>query len=196
MQIILKHKNWFELNNIQFPQEGAIRQLKQFVELAWQWNSKINITAAKSKEEIVTRHILDSLTALKCLSNNTQTVLDIGSGGGFPAIPLAITNPLTHFILVERVPKKCAFLNRAKRKLGLTNITVENFDLQDLTLKDKVTFAITRAVRVDSNLKSILISKGIEKIITFTSEKTNSEKTYSYNLIGESKNRYVNLSKL
>ncbi len=187
------YKPWFNENSIPFPQESALRRLSQFVELAWQWNKAINITAAKSKEELITRHILDSLTATD-FCKEEKNILDIGSGGGFPAIPLAIALPLTNFILVERVPKKCAFLNRVKRKLGLNNISVENCDLQDLNLNYNFNTAITRAVRVDKEFLQTLKEKGINTLITFTSEQENSSKKHiKYKLINETNPRFVNL---
>jgi 16S rRNA (guanine(527)-N(7))-methyltransferase RsmG len=186
---------WFSENKIPFPNESALRQLSQFTELISQWNKAINITAAQSKEEVVQRHILDSLTASD-FCKEEKNILDIGSGGGFPAIPLAIVLPLTNFVLVERVPKKCAFLNRVKRKLGLTNITVINCDLEKLNLDFKVCTAITRAVRVDEQFIQTLLSKGFVNLITFTSKKATSEKYLKYKLVLENFYRFVNLNKI
>lgn len=196
MQEISTYQSWFETYQIPYPNKLNSSNLMEYMELVWQWNSKINITAAKSKDELITRHILDSLTGQTFCSSGGNTILDIGSGGGFPAIPLAITLPLTHFILVERVPKKCAFLNRVKRKLNLNNITVNNCDLKDLVLTTKIKTSITRAVRVDNNVTTILKSLGFEKIITFTSENNLDSESLTYKLPNENKLRYLSLSLL
>lgn len=193
MKSIEKYEKWLKKNNI--PYEFLnYEKLNNLVDLVWEWNKKINITASKSKEEVLTRHVLDSLTALTFLDNEEINIIDIGSGGGFPALPLAISLPNTNFTLVERVPKKCAFLNRVKRKLNLENITVINSDLKDLNLDFNVTKATTRAVRVDEEFLIYLRNLNIKQLITFSSEIEKNSKYNSYTLPGESKQRYINLT--
>ncbi len=87
-----------------------------FTELK-KWNSKINLTSIKDDEEIVKKHFLDSLTLIPFLEG-TEKLLDIGSGGGFPAIPLKIARPCLEVTCLESISKKTVFLNQIGRKLG------------------------------------------------------------------------------
>ena len=86
------------------------------------WNTRMNLTAIRERPAQITKHILDSLTLVPWLRG--KRVADIGSGAGFPGIPLAIALPGVHFALVESVGKKCRFLEYVRETLALDNVEV------------------------------------------------------------------------
>jgi len=111
--------------------ENKIRLLAQYLGLLSKWNKAYNLTAVRDPEEMVQKHIIDSLTILPHLTKaleqqNKPTLVDIGSGAGLPGIPLAITQPEWSLTLVDSNSKKTGFLNQAKQELGLDNVTVIN----------------------------------------------------------------------
>ena len=168
--MIEKYLNWLESHQIKIDKE-KIEKLNSFSKLVFEWNRKINLTAARNEKEIVTRHILDSLMPLKIGADREKELLDLGSGGGFPAIPLAIMLDKTKFLLVEKVAKKCAFLNKAKRELELKNIFVENTMFEQLQSPlPKV--LITRAVRIDKKLLNEMKKKENCALLCFFKRKT------------------------
>ncbi len=118
--------------NIQFSAE-QLEQTKTYIAAILKFNESYNLMKADSEEELSVNHILDSLSAYdeikkliderKSLSENI-TVGDIGSGGGCPGIPLAIAFPDTQFVLVERMEKRCDFLENSIRQMNLKNAKV------------------------------------------------------------------------
>jgi 16S rRNA (guanine527-N7)-methyltransferase len=86
------------------------------------WNTRMNLTAIRERPQQITKHLLDSLTVLPWLRG--ERIADIGSGAGFPGIPLAIVAPDKHVALVESVGKKCRFLEHVRDTLGLANVEV------------------------------------------------------------------------
>ncbi len=188
--MIEQYINWLQQYNIPIT-NPEIEKLNNFAKLVFNWNKKINLSAAKNLQEIETRHILDSLMPLTIGFKEEKSVVDLGSGGGFPAIPLAIMCPETTFILIEKVAKKCAFLNRAKRELNLENIKVENTVFEEIGFALPETL-ITRAVKIDKKLLNQMIRKGIQTVYTFnTSRPDNFLETMEYNLPLEDKKRYI-----
>lgn len=99
------------------------------------WNSKMNLVSLRSEIDLPVRHIIDSLTLLPFLPAGPASLLDIGSGAGFPAIPLKLFRADLHFILLEASRKKCSFLKEVIRKLGLKDIEVMNCRLESLPTK-------------------------------------------------------------
>lgn len=95
-------------------------KLLEFQNLLLTWNRKVNLTAITEPSEVVEKHLIDSLAAVQLLGESEQ-VLDLGAGGGFPAIPLAVMRPDCRFVLVDAVAKKVGFLKAAAAGLGLTN---------------------------------------------------------------------------
>ncbi|MCH5283269.1 MAG: 16S rRNA (guanine(527)-N(7))-methyltransferase RsmG [Treponema sp.] len=103
------------------------------------FNSAYNLVKASGRDEIFVRHILDSLSAAQeicrlakkvSVENEKITIADIGSGGGLPGIPLAAALPQFDFVLVERMSKRCAFLENVRALLGLENVRIENSELE------------------------------------------------------------------
>ncbi len=99
---------------------------RRYLELLLEANQAFNLTAITDPEEAWTKHIEDSLTLLPDLEGVTGKVVDVGSGGGLPAIPLAIARPDLQFTLVESTAKKARFLAECARTLQLPNVRVES----------------------------------------------------------------------
>jgi len=99
-----------------------IEQQAKYLELLLEANKDINLTGITQPKEAVIKHTLDSLSASSAIEGSK--IIDIGSGGGTPGIPLAIANPDKHFYLIDSVLKKTNFLGEATKALGLKNTTV------------------------------------------------------------------------
>lgn len=110
-------------------------RLLVYVALLKKWNATYNLTAIRDEGQMVTQHLLDSLSVLPVLQKSAlagRRWADIGSGAGLPGIPLAIVQPDLDMSLIETVEKKSAFQRQAKIELGLTNITVVNRRVEDV----------------------------------------------------------------
>jgi 16S rRNA (guanine527-N7)-methyltransferase len=97
----------------------AVEQFEAYLALLMKWNARMNLTAARKPEEIVRRHFADSIFAAQQIPKQVKTLLDFGSGAGFPGIPIAICRPKIGVALAESQGKKAAFLREAVRTLGL-----------------------------------------------------------------------------
>ena len=102
--------------------EARLGKLVAHLDLLDDWNTRMNLTAIRDRPSQLTKHLLDSLTVLPYLQG--ERVADIGSGAGFPGIPLAIVAPRRHFTLVESTGKKCRFLEHVRDTLELGNVEV------------------------------------------------------------------------
>jgi len=133
-------KLYFE--NISEKQE---QQFSQLSELYKTWNEKINVISRKDIENLFIRHILHSLAIAKVYKfNDNVEVLDVGTGGGFPGIPLAIMFPEVKFTLIDSIAKKIKVAQEVANSLELTN--VEAKQIKSTQLKDKFDFITGRAV--------------------------------------------------
>lgn len=106
------------------PTETMVDQLVQFGSLLLRWNKVYNLTAIRNEYDVLTHHLLDSATLVPFVEKmkpEAKKVLDVGSGGGLPAIPLAILRPDLSVTAVDAVAKKTAFLTQAGIELGLKN---------------------------------------------------------------------------
>lgn len=97
--------------------------LLEYVALLKKWNSTYNLTALRDESQMISHHLLDSLTLLPYVQN-AKTLMDVGSGGGMPGIPTAICCPDLHITLLDANTKKTTFLQQAVIELGLNNVTV------------------------------------------------------------------------
>jgi 16S rRNA (guanine527-N7)-methyltransferase len=108
---------------------GAEQKLLAYLALLDKWNRVYNLTAVRDAERMVSHHLLDSLAAVPYFQG--ETVLDVGSGGGLPGIPLAIARPDLQVTLIDSIAKKTAFLLQAKAELGLGNLAVVTGRVED-----------------------------------------------------------------
>jgi len=107
---------------VHLPPEGQAR-LIAYVRLIEKWNRVHNLTAVRDPEQMVTLHLLDSLSVLPHLAG-MRTLLDVGTGAGLPGIPIAIARPDLQVTLLDSIHKKIAFLQHAKTELALTNCEI------------------------------------------------------------------------
>jgi len=131
----------------QFPNltEIQIQQFKSLQNLYEDWNLKINVISRKDIDELYTRHILHSLGIAKIVEFKAGTrVMDVGTGGGFPAIPLAILFPEVHFYAIDIISKKIKVVNEVIKALGLKNIKAEQMRAENVS--HEFDFIISRAV--------------------------------------------------
>lgn len=139
MAVDLIYKYFPNLTNEQKEQFAKLQDLYQ------DWNQKINVVSRKDIDELYLRHVLHSLAIAKVQQFNPgTTVLDVGTGGGFPGIPLAILFPETHFTLVDAIGKKIKVVEEVVEGLGITNVTAKNMRVEEL--KEQFDFIVSRAV--------------------------------------------------
>lgn len=112
---------------------GQVEQLLAFSALLRRWNEVHNLTAIRRTDELLTHHLLDSLAVVPPVAalGPPAALLDVGSGGGLPGIPLAIALPATSVTLLDAVQKKCAFLTQVALELGLRNVLVVHQRVED-----------------------------------------------------------------
>lgn len=146
-----------------FPQLSG-RQQEQFArlgELYPEWNEKINVISRKDIDNLYTNHILHSLAIAKFITPvDGTTLLDMGTGGGFPGIPLAIMWPGCRFHLIDRIGKKIKVAADIASQIGLTNVTFQHGDIGECRVK--YDFVVSRAVmRLDELVP--LVKKNVSK---------------------------------
>jgi 16S rRNA (guanine527-N7)-methyltransferase len=127
---------------------NAVAQTKllAYVALLEKWNRTHNLTAIREPERMVTHHLLDSIAALRHLPHAASLrVVDIGSGGGLPGIPLAIARPAWHVTLLDSNRKKAAFLRQAAAELPLPNVEVVAARVEEYAPTTRFDIAISRA---------------------------------------------------
>jgi 16S rRNA (guanine527-N7)-methyltransferase len=137
MEIIQKY--FTDLTEIQVAQFSKLQELYQ------DWNLKINVVSRKDIDELYLRHVLHSLGIAKIISFKPGTnVMDVGTGGGFPGIPLAILFPETKFHLVDSIGKKIKVVNEVVEGLGLQNVKTTHGRVEEI--KEEYDFIVSRAV--------------------------------------------------
>lgn len=122
-----------------------VDQLAQLKSLYTEWNQKINVVSRKDIESLYLHHVLHSLAIAKVIKFADGTyVLDVGTGGGFPGIPLAILFPETQFTLIDSIGKKIKVVTEVSSALGLQNVEGRHGRVQDV--KERFDFVVSRAV--------------------------------------------------
>jgi 16S rRNA (guanine527-N7)-methyltransferase len=164
--------------------------LASFSNLFLKWNAKINLSAIRSPAELIARHLLDAFAARRFVRENDR-IIDVGSGGGLPAIPLALLHPSAQVELFEPIAKKVAFLRTAVRELGLTGrVRVNPRRIDEIALAANDTLfdvAMSRATFAPFDWLSIgrrLIRRGGLVLVFATTEAPQNgerpDRTFSY----------------
>lgn len=124
-----------------------VEKSARYLDLVLEQNKKTNLVSPQDEERLFERHFLDSLMPIALLGfKEGASLLDIGSGGGFPAIPMAIARPDLIITAAESKTKKCRFLESLIQKLGLPNIRVVNLPVDSKTKMDSQDYCTSRAV--------------------------------------------------
>ena len=130
------------LENIILSDE-QIEQFEKYMHLLLEWNEKMNLTAITQEEEVWEKHFYDSIIPFSKL--DFSNMCDIGSGAGFPGIPVKIAFPNVQMTLVEPLQKRCRFLNEVKESLGLENLEILNIRAEDLAKTKRECFDVVSA---------------------------------------------------
>jgi 16S rRNA (guanine527-N7)-methyltransferase len=123
--------------------EGEVQRLKVHYEILDRWNKVLNLTSVRTVEEVVERHYCESVFAACHLPKEPTSIADVGSGAGFPGIPIAIMRPACSVVLIESHKRKAAFLKEASRDLA--NVRVVSERAEDLS--ERFEWVVSRAVR-------------------------------------------------
>lgn len=146
--------NFIELKNKFNLNDNQIEQLNKYADFLVEYNQKINLTAITNKEDIIEKHFYDSLLPSK-FKELKGTLVDVGTGAGFPGVVLKILKPELKVILLEPINKRCIFLNELIKLLELKDIEVINIRGEDYSLKhrEEYDFVTARAV---TNLPALI----------------------------------------
>ncbi len=129
-------------------------QLAKLPALYAEWNEKINVISRKDIENLTERHVLHSLAIAEVIRfQKGSQILDVGTGGGFPGIPLAILFPEVQFTLIDSIGKKIKVVEAVAKAIGLQNVTAEHIRVQQI--KQKFDFVVSRAVTNLQELQKI-----------------------------------------
>ena len=138
-----------ELIKKYFPKvtAGQLAQFEQLEPLYREWNDKINVISRQDIDNLTERHVLHSLAIARVIGFGPDAqVLDLGTGGGFPGIPLAIYFPETKFTLVDGTGKKIKVVEEVAAALGLKNVTALHARVEDLKMMGQFDFVLSRGV--------------------------------------------------
>jgi 16S rRNA (guanine527-N7)-methyltransferase len=131
-------------------------QFEEYLSLILRWNARVNLTAIRDEEGILSRHFVESIACARALPAGCLTLLDFGSGGGFPGIPIALCRPEISVTLAESQGKKAAFLQEVVRVLGIAakvhgqraELLADRFDCVTLRAVDRMELAVETASRL------------------------------------------------
>ena len=135
--------------------DEAKGKMLNFLELLYEKNQVMNLTAIRDKEGMLEKHFIDSLLLTKVIKDEEKSFIDVGTGAGFPGLVLAIFYPEKNFLLVDSVRKKIEFINEVIEKLGLENVKT-SFERAEELIKDKRETFDVALCRGVANLRIIL----------------------------------------
>lgn len=140
--------------------EKQIENFYEYMNLLLEWNEKVNLTAITEMDDVILKHFIDSITILKYLKEN-DNIIDVGTGAGFPGIPISIMNSSFNITLLDSLNKRIMFLDEVCKKLELKNIKsihgrAEDFG-QDNKTREKFDIAVSRAVANLATLSEYLL---------------------------------------
>ena len=139
---------------------NQLEMFYKYMQLLLKWNEKINLTAITDENEIILKHFVDSLTVLKYIKENDK-IIDVGTGAGFPGIPIAIMMPNVKITLLDSLNKRINFLNEVIKELDLKNVETIHSRSEDcgkdMLYREKYDIAIARAVANLSTLSEYLL---------------------------------------
>lgn len=156
MESILKYFENFD--------DNQLRQLDMLGELYHQWNMKVNVISRKDIDNLYLKHVLHSLTIARFLGQLQEgtSFLDMGTGGGFPGIPLAIAYPSCSFHLIDRIGKKINVAREIASAIGLKNVTFQHGDIGEC--RKKYDYVVSRAVMPLDGLVPLIV-KNIKRSV-------------------------------
>lgn len=167
--------------------DRQLNQFQTFYDLLMEKNKVMNLTAITEEKEVVLKHFVDSILLLKYMEINHSSIIDVGTGAGFPGIPLAIMCPDSDFMLLDALNKRIRFLREVVSTCKLENVNLIHARAEELghdeMFREKYDFCISRAV---SNLSALLeysspFVKKEGRVITYKSEKIQEELAESSN---------------
>lgn len=123
--------------------DAQLQQFERYMELLIEWNQKMNLTAIVEEEEIWEKHFWDSIEPFDNLSN--LSLCDVGSGAGFPGVPLKIVYPSMSLTILEPLQKRCRFLETVKEELGLEDVSIHSVRAEDYAKEHREIFDIVSA---------------------------------------------------
>lgn len=133
--------------------ETMSNQFEKYYELLIDWNQRMNLTTITDRDEVIQKHFVDSvllLTKYDKTEFENKSIIDVGTGAGFPGIPLAIMLPQTNFVLIDSLDKRITFLKSVLKELELSNVTLyhgraEDFG-KDTSFREQFDYCVSRAV--------------------------------------------------
>ena len=170
--------------------EKQLFQFQKYYEMLIEWNEKINLTAITEFEEVLKKHFLDSISIGRLLSQDDEvSILDIGTGAGFPGIPIKIAFPNVKVTLLDSLNKRVNFLKEVINELSLEEISALHGRAEDFAkkkeLREQFDFCVSRAVANLSSLSEFCLPyvKVGGKFVSYKSEKAKEELEFSKNAI-------------
>ncbi|WP_024832688.1 16S rRNA (guanine(527)-N(7))-methyltransferase RsmG [Ruminiclostridium josui] len=137
--------------------DTQVEQFEKYMKLLKEWNKKINLTAIEDDKEIIIKHFIDSISIVPYVKDEEIKIIDVGTGAGFPGIPIKIVNPKNNITLLDSLDKRIKFLNEVINTVNITQISAIHGRAEDFGVnheyREKYDIAVARAV---SNLPVLL----------------------------------------